>query len=105
MQPTFGMGLPGRFYFEMQFVIHVSIAGRYWPLRVADGPITARCRMLGGVQSNPNPLDSSFSWEIWIKLINLRYRTYPKYSIPLFFSLHFFSTFILLHVNVCEIAG
>ena len=27
-------------------ILHKSIAGRYWPLRVADGPITARCRFI-----------------------------------------------------------
>ena len=27
-------------------ILHKSIAGRYWPVRVADGPITARCRFI-----------------------------------------------------------
>ena len=27
-------------------ILHKSIAGRYRPVRVADGPITARCRFL-----------------------------------------------------------
>ena len=26
-------------------ILHKSIAGRYRPVRVADGPITARCRL------------------------------------------------------------
>ena len=27
-------------------ILHKSIAGRYRPVRVADGPITARCRFI-----------------------------------------------------------
>ena len=27
-------------------ILHKSTAGRYWPVRVADGPITARCRFM-----------------------------------------------------------
>ena len=27
-------------------ILHKSIAGRYRPVRVADGPITARCRFM-----------------------------------------------------------
>ena len=27
-------------------ILHKSIAGRYQPVRVADGPITARCRFI-----------------------------------------------------------
>ena len=27
-------------------ILHKSIAGVYWPVRVADGPITARCRFM-----------------------------------------------------------
>ena len=27
-------------------ILYKSIAGRYWPVRVADEPITARCRFI-----------------------------------------------------------
>ena len=27
-------------------ILHKSIAGRYRPVRVADGPVTARCRFI-----------------------------------------------------------
>ena len=27
-------------------ILHKSIAGRYRPVRIADGPITARCRFI-----------------------------------------------------------
>ena len=37
-------------------ILHKSIAGRYRPVRVADGPITARCRFIKNAS-----WDSSFS--------------------------------------------
>ena len=27
-------------------LLHKLIAGRYWPVRIADRPITARCRFM-----------------------------------------------------------
>ena len=35
-------------------ILHKSIAGRYRPVRVADGPITARCRFINNA-----------SWDVW----------------------------------------
>ena len=41
-------------------VLHKSIAGRYPPVSVADGPITARCRFM-----------QNASWEVCYSLIHL----------------------------------
>ena len=35
-----------RFIIYPLSILHKSIAGRYRPVRVADGPITARCRFI-----------------------------------------------------------
>ena len=33
-------------FFSLSMILHKSIAGRYRPVRVADGPITARYRFM-----------------------------------------------------------
>ena len=43
-------------------ILHKSIAGRYRPVRVADGPITARCRFI-----------KNASWDIWLVRIGVLY--------------------------------
>ena len=54
-------------------ILHKSIAGRYQPVRVADGPITARCRFI-----------KNASWVRTVKY-GLRYSNYEmifiKYEI------------------------
>ena len=41
---------------------------------------------------------------LWIQLINLRYRLYPKFTSLTPYLILFFSKSILLHMNVCKIA-
>ena len=43
-------------------ILHKSIAGRYRPVRVADGPITARCRFI-----------KNACWDIWLVRIGVLY--------------------------------
>ena len=61
----------------------------------------------GGGGSVEPPFDSEFHFHgNFCKLVNLRYRIYPKYSHLFLFTLYFFSTSpVLLPVNVCKIAG
>ena len=82
--------LPGEFPVS---ILHKSIAGRYRPVRVADGPITARCRFIknaSGVEYLPrNP--SVYQYYSFTDLL--------PFMVNLFiylFSLHIYLTFILL---------
>ena len=44
-------------------ILHKSIAGRYRPVRVADGPIMARCRFIKNATLE-NKTDLAFFWEM-----------------------------------------
>ena len=59
-------------------ILYESIAGRYRPVRVADGPITARCRFI-----------KNASWDIYI-----------EYCIHILYLYHFLT--IYLH-NILEV--
>ena len=47
-------------------ILRKSIAGRYWPVRVADGPITARCSFI-----------KNASWVLSIELVLYEYTMVP----------------------------
>ena len=58
-----------------KIILHRSIAGRYRPVKLADGPITARCRVIKNAS-----WDQTYAQRL-VKLVNIIQNSLTRYFV------------------------